>query len=62
MTPLNTTEAADFLRKSQAAIRNLVMRRMIPHRKCGGRLLFIKEELELWIRESPGVRIEDLEK
>jgi len=59
---LNTTEAADFLRKSPAAVRNLVMRKMIPFRKVGGRLLFIKEELEQWIKGCPGVRIEDLEK
>lgn len=61
MINLNTTEAADFLRKSPAAVRNLVMRRMIPFRKVGGRLLFIKEELEKWILRCPGVRIEDLE-
>ena len=62
MINLNTTEAATFLRRSPAAVRNLVLRRMIPFRKCGGRLVFIREELERWIRESPGVRIEDLEK
>lgn len=62
MTNLDTTEAADFLRKSPAAVRNLVMRKMIPFRKCGGRLLFIREELEEWILRCPGIRIEDLEK
>ncbi len=60
MTPLDTKQAGDFLRKSPAAIRNLVMRRMIPYRKCGGRLLFIREELEEWVLKSPGIRIEDL--
>ncbi len=60
MTPLDTTEAASFLRKSPAAVRNLVLRKQIPFRKCGGRLLFIREELELWVQESPGVRMEDL--
>jgi excisionase family DNA binding protein len=57
---LSTTEAADLLRRSPAAVRNLVMRRAIPYRKPGGRLVFLKEELERWIRESPGVKIDDL--
>lgn len=57
---LSTTEAADLLRKSPAAVRNLVMRRAIPFRKPGGRLVFIRDELEQWVRESPGVSIKDL--
>jgi len=61
VTPLDTREAGDFLRKSPAAVRNLVMRKIIPFRKVGGRLLFIREELEQWILRSPGVRIDDLE-
>jgi len=57
---LSTTEAADLLRKSPAAVRNLVMRRAIPYRKPGGRLVFLRDELEQWVRKSPGVSIEDL--
>jgi len=60
MECLNTIEAGDLLRKSPAAVRNLVMRKAIPFRKVGGRLVFIREELEEWIRRSPGVTIDDL--
>ena len=62
MTFLSTQEAADLLRRSPAALRNLVMRQAIPFRKTGGKLLFIREELEQWIRESPGTTIDDLKK
>jgi hypothetical protein len=58
---LDTKEAGAFIRRSPAAVRNLVMRRLIPFRKVGGRLLFIREELEEWVRRSPGVRLDDIE-
>lgn len=57
---LSTTEAADLLKRSPAAVRNLVMRRLIPYRKPGGRLVFIKDELEQWVKRAPGVSIEEL--
>lgn len=60
MECLNTIEAGDLLRKSPAAVRNLVMRKAIPFRKVGGRLVFIREELEEWVRKSPGVSLDDL--
>ena len=57
---MNTSDAASYLRRSQGAIRNLVMRRQIPFRKPGGRLVFIRRELELWVENAPGVKIEEL--
>lgn len=59
---LSTQEAAAFLRRSPASIRNMVLRRQIPYRKPGGRLIFVKEELVEWIRSSPGVSIEEVRK
>jgi len=61
MEPLNTKEAGQFLRRSPAAIRNMVLRRVIPHRKVAGRLIFLREELEEWVRRSPGLTIDDIE-
>ena len=59
-TFLDTREAASLLRRSPAAIRNMVLRQVIPYRKAGGRLLFIEEELVAWVRQSPGVSVDDL--
>ena len=55
MEALDTRGAGEFLERSPAAIRNMVLRRIIPHRKVGGRLVFIREELEEFVRRSPGV-------
>ena len=57
---LNTEQAADFLIRSSGAIRNLVLRRKIPYRKPGGRLVFLKSELKAWIESAPGVRLDEI--
>jgi hypothetical protein len=58
--PWDTQDCAFYLGRSPGAIRNLVLRRKIPFRKVGGRLMFLKSEICEWIHESPGVRLEDL--
>jgi hypothetical protein len=57
----DTKDAGVYLGRSDGAIRNLVLRRAIPFRKPGGRLVFIKSELDSWIRSAPGVRLEEIE-
>lgn len=56
-----TDGCADFLERSPGAIRNLVMRRKIPFRKVGGRLMFIRAEIEDWIENAPGLKPEEIE-
>jgi hypothetical protein len=56
---LNSREAGEMIRRSPAAMRNLVMRKRIPFRKVAGRLVFIRSELEKWVEGSPGVRLEE---
>lgn len=60
--PFIVEQAAEYLTKSPGAIRNLVMRRKIPYRKVSGRLYFFQDELDRWLDNSPGVRLEDLSK
>jgi predicted DNA-binding transcriptional regulator AlpA len=55
-------ECAEFLGRSQSAVRNLVLRRQIPFRHVAGRLVFFPDEIDRWIRKAPGVSLEDLEK
>jgi hypothetical protein len=57
---LNTFEVASLLGRSPAAIRNLVLRRAIPFRKVAGRLLFLRDEIGVWIKNSPGLNFEFL--
>ncbi len=58
---LNSKEAGEMIRRSPAAVRNLVLRRRIPYRKNGGRLIFIRSELEKWVRDSPGVSLDEIQ-
>ncbi len=57
---LTTYEAADLLACSTTALYKLVARRQIPYRKKGKRLLFLRSELEQFLRELPGLKLEDL--
>jgi excisionase family DNA binding protein len=58
---MTTKECGRLIGRSAGAIRNLVLRRQIPFRKLGGRLLFLRSEIEQWIDDSPGLKIKDLE-
>jgi len=58
---LTTAELSEFIGRSPAAIRNLVLRRTIPFRKPAGRLLFVRNEIEDWINGSPGISLKDIE-
>lgn len=57
---LDTFAVAAFLKRTPGAIRNLVLRRKIPFRKVGGRLLFQKGEIKQWVETAPGLRLSDL--
>ena len=56
---LNTKQAAARINRSPGAVRNMVMRQQIPYRKVAGRLVFFTDELDAWLDQSPGVRLED---
>jgi excisionase family DNA binding protein len=53
-------EVAPYIKRSKGAVRNLVMRRKIPFRKREGRIYFLKDEIDAWIREAPGVSLEEI--
>ncbi len=59
---LNTQQLSEYIKRSAAAVRNLVLRRKIPFKKVGGRLLFIRKEIDGWIQMSEGVSLDDLER
>ena len=57
---LTVKDLSEYLQRSPGALRNLVLRRKIPFRKAGGRLIFLKSEIDLWVKSSPGISLEDL--
>ena len=58
---LDIAELASYIKRSKGAIRNLVLRRAIPYRKPAGRLIFLKEEIDQWVRKAPGKKLEEIE-
>ena len=60
MKLMTVEETAEQLKRSPGAIRNLVLRRKIPYRKVGGRLVFLPEEIEVWVMSSPGKTLEEI--
>jgi len=59
---LDVKALSHYIPRSPGAIRNLVLRKAIPFRKVGGRLMFIKGDIDRWIRLSPGLSLESIEK
>ncbi len=57
---LTVTQCAELLSRSPSAIRNLCMRRQIPFRKAGGRLLFLSQEIQEWIEKAEGVTLDEI--
>jgi len=59
---LTIKELAPYIRRSEGACRNLVLRRAIPFRKPAGRLLFSKSEIDFWVKGSEGISIEEIQR
>lgn len=49
-------DAAILLGTTKGAVYQLVARRTIPFRKLNGRVIFLKDELEDFLRALPGCR------
>jgi len=58
----NLKELAAYIRRSEGACRNLVLRRAIPFRKPSGRLLFDRAEIDSWVKGSSGISYEEISK
>ncbi len=52
MTILNIEEAAKFLGKTPAALRNGYKRWGIPHFRLGGQIKFTSEALQTWVEKK----------
>ena len=59
MRVLGVVEAANLLGTTPKAVRQRVARRTLPFRKLGGRIIFLKEQLEEFVRDLPGCSVEE---
>src|SRR5262245_13865157 len=57
---LSVADVAKMLGRSQGAIRQMVWRKQLPHRKVQGRVVFVRSEIEALIMNSPGVRLDEV--
>jgi excisionase family DNA binding protein len=57
---MSTSAAAVFMDCTTTALYKLVARQAIPYRKKGKKLLFLRSELTQFLRELPGLKLEDL--
>lgn len=56
---LDVRGASAFYGVTEKTTRGLVARRMIPFRKLGGRVLFLRAELEQWLVTLDGCTLEE---
>lgn len=54
-----TSTALEYFDGSQKAVRKGVERRLIPFRRRGGRIIFLRSELEQFFAALPGCRVEE---
>ena len=56
---LNVAGAAHLLGTSEKSIRQRIARRLLPFRKLGGRVIFLRAELESFLAGLPGCTSEE---
>ena len=59
MNVLSLEETSSFLKTTPKAVRNKVMRKQIPFRKVAGRIVFIEDEIKIWVENAPGFTLEE---
>ena len=56
---LDVASTASFLGVTEKAVRARVARRLIPFRKWGGRVIFLRQELTAFLENLPGCELND---
>jgi len=56
---LDMTTGAQFAGWSKKAMQSRVERGGVPYRRDGGRIIFIRDELETFLRRLPGVGLDE---
>lgn len=56
---LDVSAAATFLGSSEKVVRARVARRLLPFRRFGGRIVFLRKDMEAFIADLPGCTLEE---
>lgn len=58
---LDVRSASAFLGATEKQTRGLVARRLIPFRRLGGRVVFLRQEIEAWLAALPGCTLTEVQ-
>jgi helix-turn-helix protein len=56
---LDVRTGAAFLGATEKVLRGQVARRVIPFRRLGGRIIFLRAELEAWLTRLDGCTLDE---
>lgn len=56
---LDVRTGSAFLGWSEKKTRGMIERGLIPHRRCYGRIVLLRSELEMWLGNFPDVTVEE---
>ncbi len=56
---LDIRSAAQLLGTSEKAVRARISRRVLPFRRLGGRIVFMKDDLTAFINHLPGIGVDE---
>lgn len=56
---LDVTSCAALIGESEYAVRAQVARGVLPHRRRNGRVVFLREEIQEFLRRLPGITLDE---
>ena len=56
---LDVRSTAALLGMTEKALRHLIERRAVPHRRLNGKIIFVRSELEQFVMTLPGCSVEE---
>lgn len=59
---LDVAGAASFLGSTASAVRHRVARRLLPFRRLGSRIVFLRSEIEQFLATRPGCTVQEAQK
>ncbi len=58
---LDVRSCANLLGTTERAVRGMVSKRIIPHRRISSRLVFLRSEVEKWLENLSGCSLDEAE-
>ncbi len=56
---LTIPQVARILQRSEHAVRHMIQRKQLPHRRAGRRIIVLEHELTAWLEALRGVSLEE---